>query len=372
MPKDEKTWNPYRWVRVSDEPVLRAAPNYHHRFDGLSGRIWCELEALTPLLIGDGRGGFVRRRADNKPYVPGTSLKGAIRSLAELIGNAAIPFPKCSVDAAHQAKQAASGSGTNFQLDIVARMFGYLDGSTAFSGLVRFGDASVVESTLPQKPLTPFKVSGGQPDPKHQPFYPDTKRRKLYHHHPDATTLTPPHAGIKAAQQRHVRPLPPGTTFRFTVDFQNLRDEELDLLLYCLALEDDVTVTLSPDALGRDAFGQDAQAAVTFNGNLRHKLGGCKPQGAGSCHIQLTKLLLRDDPAARYRGQATEREFVEDDLEREIRRRTAAYVQRLDRTMQELRAMLVYSEDDPRKSINYPTYGWFKGDGADRPLKPTV
>ena len=74
-----------------------------------------------------------------------------------------------------------------------------------------------------------------------------------------------------------------------------LSREESNLLLYCLVLEDQVTVTLSPAALGRD----NAQGDVTFEGPLRHKMGGAKPHGAGSVHICTTTMQLQTDVAAR-------------------------------------------------------------------------
>ena len=371
MPQNEKFWNPYRWVQVSDQPIQQATPNYHHQLSGLSGRIWCELEALTPLIIGDGQGNFVRRKTDNKPYIPGTSLKGAIRSLAELVGNAAVPFARSDVDALHSADQAAQGQGTNWRLDVVARMFGYLEGRNAFAGIVRFGDALVESGTLQSGASTIFKVAGGQPDPDHRPFYPDRKRRKFYHHQPEAAGLTPPHGGIREDQKRPVKPLPPGTTFTFTVDFLNLRDDELNLLLYCLVLEDEVSVTLS-----RQALDPDALAPVTITGPMRHKLGGCKPQGAGSSHIRVTKFTLRSDPTARYRGPSADSAIEGSALHEELLRRTQVFRIRTDPTMQELRAMLIYAADDPRgKNVNYPTYAWFQAEksvAAKTPLKPTV
>ena len=59
MPQGKNFWNPYRWVTVSNQNIQRDVPNYHHTLSGLSGRLWCELEALTPLVIGNGRGQFV-------------------------------------------------------------------------------------------------------------------------------------------------------------------------------------------------------------------------------------------------------------------------------------------------------------------------
>ncbi|NLX99907.1 MAG: hypothetical protein GXY83_27735 [Rhodopirellula sp.] len=374
MPKNEPFWNPYRWVQLSDSPIQYAAPHYHHRLSGSSGRIWCDLEALTPLIIGDGRSGevnFVRRAFDQMPYIPSTSLKGAIRSLAELIGNAAVPIHRSKVDDQHQVQMGARGSDSGWKLDIAARMFGFLNRGDVFAGLVQFSDGSLTDRSQDWRLWPTFKVAGGQPDPDHRPFYPDRKRRKLYHHQVNAVGLTPPHAGIREDQKRTIRPAPPGTRFTFQVDFANLRDEELNLLLYCLVLEERVEVTLSKLALG-----PSATAPITVTGPLRHKLGGCKPQGGGSVCFRVLKLLVRDDPTARYRGGSDPGVMEGEPLRRELERRTEALRTRRDDTMQQLRAMLIYAENDPRvKNMNYPSYQWFQDDkvtGSGMPLKPTT
>lgn len=361
MPKGSDFWNPYRWVRVSERAVERDVPMYHHRLSGFSGRMWCELKALTPVYIGDGIGSFATRTG--RPYIPATSLKGVIRSLVEVVGNATVPFPKARVDERHRLANAREWNGS---LDIAARMFGYLDPRNVFAGLVRFSDAELVEADPPQNRWKQYEVAVGQPKPAHHAFYPGNDRRKFYHHHPGAEQLVRPHSSIR--QTAKVRPAPPGTRFHFTVDFANLRDSELDLLLYCLALEEQAEVTLTPAALGDDANLEN----VTLRGPLRHKLGGAKPHGAGSVQLRIRKMNTRDDPSARYRGR-------EDDvamwdgarIEEELLRRTAPFRERTDRTMQELRAMLIYTADDPRQRIQYPTYQWFKA-GSKTPLKPTT
>lgn len=367
MPVGEKFWNPYRWVPVSDEEVQRKTPVYRHRWQGLAGRLVCTLEALTPFLIGSSKepGRFIRSGRTNKPFIPGTSLKGLIRSLAELVGNACIPFPNGYADPEHELKQAAEGEGRNWKLDIAARMFGYLHGGRVFSGLVRFSDGELIGEA---RAMERFKVVVGQPRPDtHKPFYPDKKRRKFYHHHPETKQLVPPHPGIKETQTREVTPLSPGTKFAFQVDFENLRENELALLLYCLVLEEQVTVTLSKEALG-----PDAQEPVTLTGPLRHKFGACKPQGGGSVKISVDKMILLLDMADRYRGRKeAARELSGDELRAEISRLTKPIVDRTDTTMQHLRAMLIYCPGDPRKPINYPTYQWFN-DHAGTPLKPTL
>ena len=362
MPQGEPFWNPYRWVTVSDRPVDRDVPRYHHISSGLSGRLWCELEALTPLIIGDGRGQFVRHRHNDRSYIPATSLKGAMRSLAEVVGNAAVPFSNFSVDDQHGLAQARKNS----HFDTVARTFGYLNEGNVLAGLIHFGDAKLSEEVMPPHQWQQYKVVVGQPKRSHGAFYKKNNQRKFYHHHPDSQQLIPPPAGI--TQTVNIRPAPPGTRFSFTVDFGNLREAELSLLLYCLMLEGEAAVELSPKALG-----PDAQRSVALHGPLRHKIGGAKPHGAGSVHISIEKMELRTDAMARYRGSDDVETWEGEALRDELNRRTASFRERTDKTMRELRAMLIYSTQDPRKPIHYPGYSWFKnGNNSQTPLKPTI
>lgn len=362
MPNGEKYWNPYRWVPVVQGQLPRERPLYRHRCQGMAGRLTCSLTALTPLLINDGAGTFIRSKRTQQPFIPATSLKGNIRALAELIGNAAVPFPRVKIDAYHELSNAADGEGARRTLDIAARTFGYLDGKKVFAGLIRFSDG-ILQGREP----TPLNctVAVGQPKSSHKAFYPGEGHRKFYHHNYGATTLTPPHPGIN--QVSNVRPLPPGVEFTFRVDFENLREEELALLLYCLALEESVTLTLSAQAAG-------GTVPVTLTGPLRHKLGNCKPHGGGSVHIKVERMELRADPAQRYRtveptATASEGNAV---VAAEIDRRTQAIRGRNDPTMQYLRAMFIYASDDPRAgNVNYPTYAWLK-DHSKTPLKPTL
>ena len=313
-----------------------------------------ELEALTPLLIGDGSGtpNFVRHR-NGRPYIPATSLKGAIRSLAEVVGNAATPF--------------RSGRRDDRRLDIAARTFGYLGNDAVFAGLIRFSNAEFIGNWPPMLRWPSYTVAVGQPKRTHAAFYPEQNKRKFYHHHPGTQTLTPPHPGI--TQTVEVTPAPPGTRFSFTVDFDNLCGNELALLLYCLILEEQATVVLSPEALGRNG----EQGGTTLRGPLRHKLGGAKPHGAGSVRIGVLKQQIRRDQAGRYRGNTAEVVMQEGpDLEHKLTNCTKPFRERTDRTMRELRAMLIYHTDDPRRGqICYPIYEWFQINPLCA-LKPTI
>lgn len=352
MPQGESFWNPYRWVTLDDEATQREKPTYHHRASGLSGRLQCELTALTPLMIGNGSGKFVHhasRSPQDSCYIPGTSLKGAIRSLAEVVSHSDDPFNSKHPDAP--------------KLDIVARTFGYLQRGNIFRGLVRFSDADLV--SMPSRRWQEYEIAAGQPKLKHGAFYPSQNKRKFYHHHPGAQGLVLPPSNIR--QTRPVQPAPCGTSFAFTVDFTNLREAELSLLLYCLALEEQVVVNLRPECLRPE----DRQP-VTFQGPMRHKIGGAKPHGAGSVHIAITQMGLQEDAAARYRGRDSSRTWEEQSLRQELVRRTQAYSGRQDQTMNELRAMLVYSEDDPRgQEIRYPPWNWFNRNPTTE-LKPTL
>ena len=364
MPEHAEYWNPYRWVRVSDRAVQHEIPGYHHRLSGISGRLTCELVALTPVFVGAGgkTGEFVRHEGNKQPYIPATSLKGAIRSLVEVVGNAAVPAQNvyAEVDEPHQPSKACDGS----RLDVAARMFGYLDRGNVFSGLVCFSDAELVGSDPSPNRWNQYNVAVGQPKRKHRAFYPDNARRKFYHHHCNLKKLVSPPAGI--TQTAPVRPAPPGTRFQFTVNFTNLRETELDLLLYCLVLEEEATVTLSPAALGRGAN----QEGITLKGPLRHKVGGAKPHGAGSVRISVVKLETQADPAARYRGGDATKVWKGPCIEEELLRRTEKFREHSDQTMQDLRAMLIYTDEDPRQKIGYPSYKWFQT-GSQTPLKPT-
>lgn len=98
--------NPYNFVRtleVADPgaaPLLgRCAPPPHDRYLGLSGRITCELTTVTPLFVSDSEGVELDdeiedhfhyrffRDPEGNIAIPGTSLRGPIRSVFEAVTN---------------------------------------------------------------------------------------------------------------------------------------------------------------------------------------------------------------------------------------------------------------------------------------------
>ena len=364
MPQTETFWNPYRWVREPSDDAPQT-PRYRQRFDGAAGRIDCRLTALTPLLIGDGHRAdqntiyFYYRRRREDIVIPGTSLKGAIRSLAETISGSAEP----------RNKRAEGGEyGKSWRLDTVARMFGYLEKERAFAGSINFSDGEVDLENLPlpwtQWPV--YKVVVGSPKREHASFYP-RQSRKFYHHHTETDSVKTAPSSI--TQTTQIRPAPPGASFTFSVCFEQLSPEELSLLLYSLVLEEQARVTLGPAAAG-------GEQSHELHGPLRHKIGGCKSLGAGSVRIEIERVRWMENPADRYRGRGDWETLSGEPLAVWVQKKIEPYIQRQDASMQELRAMTIYDPQDPRAGhLAYPSYAWFeaeRGQPNKVPLKPTL
>lgn len=108
QPRSDRFLNPYNFVRpleVADESVApllgRCPPPPHDRYVGLTGRITCGLTAKTPLFVSDSEGIEPTEIAGGKKHytyrffrdpsgqiaIPGTSLRGAFRSIFEAVTN---------------------------------------------------------------------------------------------------------------------------------------------------------------------------------------------------------------------------------------------------------------------------------------------
>ncbi len=349
MPKEESWWNPYRFVPVRGQ-VERRAPNTDEKFQGRNGYLECSLTNFSLLFIGGGSQGqdrFISRQ--NRPFTPGSSLKGMLRSLAEIIGGGCFvaPSDRSCTDARN--------------LCVACRMFGMLSQGNVHKGQVSISDGELQDERPQWKQVT---ILQGQPKKEHRSFYkhPLTgewaqNMMKMYFHQPNNIdgVLPIPSSSKDAKGVRNKEMLKPGHTFRITVHFENLEDEELDLLLYILALEDEVKVTLRPEGMD----------SIQLQGPMLHKLGNAKGQGPGSCQIAIDGLSLLPSAPQRFatldnpgwqtwRGQ---------DLSTEISNRIQKYRQRKDdsETMQFLRKIMVWDEEDPR-SFKYPEYSWFNSE----------
>lgn len=113
-PAEYRFLNPYNFVRALPDvqhgtPLLgRCPPPPHDRYVGLTGRLTCELTAVTPLFTGNSEGIDEIAGADKhyrvtffryggQPAIPATSLRGPIRAVFEAATNSCF-----AVFAAHQ------------------------------------------------------------------------------------------------------------------------------------------------------------------------------------------------------------------------------------------------------------------------------
>lgn len=268
--------NPYDFVRLDPnvKPQRSAGPR-HHQFTGLSGSIEGTITTLTPLFIpgslGDGDVRQFRRSRAKKPIIPGSSLKGLMRSLVETIG------PGCwwllAAEHIEKLPEAYRQCRDRDKLCPACRMFGMMQtGRDAhmLEGHVRFNDG-VCDDPKPYPPMyTPILSN---PKPRHTAWYfagPDrtTTGHKYFFHQAAVAS----ESGLRTtrknetAQNIEIAPIGAGSVFAFSATFDSVAEADLALLLYALVLEE----------------------------GMRHKIGYAKPAGLGSIEIKLTKLQVRD------------------------------------------------------------------------------
>jgi CRISPR/Cas system CSM-associated protein Csm3 (group 7 of RAMP superfamily) len=232
----------------------RQPPAGHAQFLHLNGRLTGTLEARSPVHVASG---LLEPRTDRqfplvkaqfqvnkRPAIPGTSLKGCIRSILEAISPSAVTASRAPLPREAQASRSLD------QLDPAQRLFGAM----GYQGQVRFTDAIAETNTLEIRP-TPQLF---RPRPESVDTYFEGARlrgRKFYMH------------GELAEGNLPLEACPEGTRFTFTVDFTNITAGELGLLLTALGLGEP---------------------------KLWPKLGGGKPACLGTVEVVEHTLLLDD------------------------------------------------------------------------------
>ena len=290
--------NPYDFARIDwNKPPERHKPVWHHRLTGVgeqrlySGYIELDIFTETPLFIADPRSA---PSAPNKAalsiknklgqyIIPGSSLKGMLRTVVETVGNGCLTlfdgsYERSKVNYRREVPAAFQKCSDNTNLCIACRIFGMLKERTdgVFLGKINIGDAVVDNETVANYgPL--YTAAQVDPKPHHADFYLDTSRthiagRKFYFHHEElltANNLLPTRTG--GYYNRYIDPLERDTKFHVRIDFTNLEQDEFGALLLAMTLEE----------------------------NMRHKIGYGKPLGLGSISISPTSLALVDY-ATRY------------------------------------------------------------------------
>lgn len=276
------TFVPLRAVRREDRrPIVP-----HNRIDPcrLTGQLVLELEAITPLHIGTGsyrlvNGQLVRAflRQGEILVIPGSSLKGAVRSLAEAASRSCLAQPP-GKNCPRLADAFPQGSRTPCNEKaacISCRLFGFVQGKKGYRGRVVFGEFTPgdrVELSVKKLPAL------------EQPFkdYPRGNRgcgneRLYYCRFYEAVPCGGPDHCLDCAKEEWLKwreglkgrlPSPafrgrkfylqgeprlgnqpcevvvPGSRFHGEVTFQNLDQEELSLLCFALGLDGEIRLGL--------------------------------------------------------------------------------------------------------------------------------
>ncbi len=351
--------NPYDFVRIdwSKKPVRRS-PAGHDRFTGQSGRIEGTITAERPLFIPQARpdqhGPPIQSFATDgagRAIIPGSSLKGLIRSLVETIAPGCWwlfdGFYRDRVNYNNKLPRPFHPCQHGDNLCPACRMFGLISRSTLLKGHVNFDDAVCTEPIRHKPPVyTPVLDT---PKPRHKPWYLDNagqlagRKYDFHQTQPNFWSELKTSRSGEALNQR-IKPVDEGTTFTFWATFDNLSpQDELPVLLYALVLEED----------------------------MRHKIGYAKPAGLGSIHIELTRLELIDY-SARYRAGEPGKTVYEkgSGLEEYLAGQVRPYTN--DRhavTLQDLRRIWRWPPDKTVE-YQYPTWQWFQ-DNPGTPISGT-
>jgi CRISPR/Cas system CSM-associated protein Csm3 (group 7 of RAMP superfamily) len=262
---------PYGFVRVDPlQDADRERPAGHDRYRHISGTLHGEIRALSPVHVASGT--VERQRDPDAPLykahtrsggrvvIPGSTLKGVVRSVVEAISASCVRITRVR---RNQLPKGAQGCRDKKNLCVACRMFG----SLGYQGQVRFTDAVLrrgQRTALARIPAlyAPRTRAGGVYVARGQ-----IKGRKFYRH------------GQPAAGNVPVEVCPNGSTLDFTLHFDNLTSAQLGLLLTGLGVGDPPLVL---------------------------KLGGGKPTCYGSVRFILDRLEILEDMKAAYEDYDTD------------------------------------------------------------------
>lgn len=339
--------NPYDFVRLSAGGPERESVILHDRFAGLSGRIKCTLTGYTPIFIprprpesasqGHERLAMNRNRA-GAPMLPGTSLKGVIRNVAEAASASCFTLPDRLVYERSTVRYALPNAkyqrcpDDQGRLCPACRLFGVLNRGEVFSGNVTVHDG-VARDGYSLKSFTLAVL--GAPKPRHTAFYAQqpvgkaliVAGRKFYFHRPQG----PLERRLQDGQNKTVEAVMPGAVFDFELEYSNLHAADLNLLLFALALWDDTC----------------------------HKIGMGKPVGLGSAKLRIAEVTTLNR-SARYQtlnggwGEA----MSDAGLVAWVDASVAPFRSSTAPNLQDLHRILRWNESAP-DNIRYPDRNWF-------------
>jgi hypothetical protein len=344
---ERQSVDPYYFVQLVGKPE-RKKGTPHHKFAGESGILTCCLTTKTPLFVYNPSFARTIRGEhevakfpirNNEVFIPGSSLKGVIRSVAEAVEPCCLPlfdgtYRGSGITQGKTLKaRAPSGYGRCSDVDRLCpacRLFGAFawHEGTVFTGKVSISDAvarpgeyslmgnvvlDVLHNPKPEGRPKTYTQADGQ----------TIRGRKFYRHQLEGIQTR---LGEKQDQHnKTVQPVDAGAVFTLTVEYNDLRPEELRLLLYALVLEP----------------------------GLWHKIGMGKPLGLGSAHIEVTEW-VKIDRKARYQklGGGLDAPLSGDALQVPIDEQVADYRNSKAANLEDLREVWRY---DHNYEVRYQT-----------------
>lgn len=248
-----------------------------------SGKIKCSLINYTPIFTGgekskSGKHTTEQFLEDKDNYIISAStLKGEIRNIVETITHSCI---RCKNE--EIVPEEFKPCDNLKKLCFACRMFGTTvekadeKGNSAYSGRVYFSDAKLPKAGNSTTVITLKPM--GEPRETLKKYYLDKfgeiRGRKFYWHHTNQLENKKNYQNYENIIKDRAKPttttvhfLKPLKIFTFEVEFKNLTDIELGMLIYALELEKD----------------------------LLHKIGRGKALGLGSCKINIDSFELFEE-----------------------------------------------------------------------------
>lgn len=359
--------NPYNFVSTSgtgSTSAAQSAPAGAH-----TGYYDCVLVTRTPLAIPDHEDhdpdskDYPFMRVGDERIIPGSSIRGAIRSIYETATNSCMTVE--AVDAEIRKKVAKKQKTYNARnerkpcsnrqsLCAACALFGMVgqDNAGGVGSRVRFTDAGeerdgqesaqgqsaneehvyvqLKELSSPKPPYLPFYMTDGENGEVY------IRGRKFYWHNPQAAKdpgqyTAAPDANTSRSSRMEL--VPPETVFRFRVYYDRVTEEQRDMLAWALTLGEN-----------------------NRNGNHCIKLGHGKPIGLGSAKVIIEGMTERSIGSASYHVKSPGQEEI---------RGYIADGERLLTSLDELRIITEFdanydqNKERNKVEIRYPELRWF-------------
>lgn len=267
MGRYEQQPKPYDFVTIDElKDSDRCHPSWHDRYHpgSLSGILRCEIRAVSPIHVASGKMELTSKervplvkthtKCNERAIIPGSSLKGCIRSIVEAISASCVSITRAYYN---QLPGKTARCNNKENLCVACRMFG----SMGYLGKVRFSDAVLQDGFRTTTASIPQLYSSRDRENVYLNKDRKVKGRKFYQHGNPASGGTP------------IEVCPVNSKLSFTVSFDNLTKAELGLLLIAMG-----------------------QGEPKFN----PKLGGAKPVCYGTVEISITGSELIEDIKSAY------------------------------------------------------------------------